>query len=328
MKGAGAGAASPGDYVYFKSVVPLHKISIGSKLWSYYDFGPKVVPPLVCIPGIAGTADVYYKQIMSLCMKGYRVISIDVPQVWNHHEWIHSFEKFLDSMNIHHVHIYGTSLGGFLAQIFAQHRPSVNWTPSFLLKRYLLTGIRDGPHEPFIADSVDFVVGQVETLSRDDLSSRLMLNVDVASIGSLMLPDSLITIMDTNDYSAVPQQLKEQLNERYPGARRAVLKTGGDFPFLSRPDEVNLYLQLHLRRVGVEPRSELVQGFTRDGSAGSSKDQRDGGDSFGNSGEDNGHHGSGGTDHDRHHCGSESHNSDEPIPTSTMLANTVLELVI
>ncbi|CAD6204892.1 unnamed protein product [Miscanthus lutarioriparius] len=354
MKGAGAGAASPGDYVYFKSVFPLHKISIGSKLWRYYDFGPKVVPPLVCIPGIAGTADVYYKQIMSLCMKGYRVISIDVPQVWNHHEWIHSFEKFLDSMNIHHVHIYGTSLGGFLAQIFAQHRPRrvkslvlsntflethkfaaampwspvVNWTPSFLLKRYLLTGIRDGPHEPFIADSVDFVVGQVETLSRDDLSSRLMLNVDVASVGSLMFPDSLITIMDTNDYSAVSQQLKEQLNERYPGARRAVLKTGGDFPFLSRPDEVNLYLQLHLRRVGVEPRSELVQGFTRNGSAGSSKDQKDGGDSFDNSGEDNGHHGSGGSDHDRQHCGSESHNSDEPIPTSTMLANTVLELVM
>lgn len=354
MKGVGGGAASPGDYVYFKSVVPLHKISIGSKLWRYYDFGPKVVPPLVCIPGIAGTADVYYKQIMSLCMKGYRVISIDVPQVWNHHEWIHSFEKFLDSMNIHHVHIYGTSLGGFLAQIFAEHRPRrvkslvlsntflethkfaaampwspvVNWTPSFLLKRYLLTGIRDGPHEPFIADSVDFVVGQVETLSRDDLSSRLMLNVNVASVGSLMLPDSLITIMDTNDYSAVPQQLKEQLNERYPGARRAVLKTGGDFPFLSRPDEVNLYLQLHLRRVGVEPRSELVQGFTRNGSAGSSKDQKDGGDSFDNSGGDNGHHGSGGSDHDRRHCASESHHSDEPIPTSTMLANTVLELVM
>ncbi|TVU31198.1 hypothetical protein EJB05_22876 [Eragrostis curvula] len=349
MKG-GSGGAAPGDYVYFKSVVPLHKISIGSKLWRYYDFGPKTVPPLVCIPGIAGTADVYYKQIMSLCMKGYRVISIDVPQVWNHHEWIHSFEKFLDSMNIHHVHIYGTSLGGFLAQIFAQHRPRrvkslvlsntflethkfaaampwspvVNWTPSFLLKRYLLTGIRDGPHEPFIADSVDFIVGQVETLSREDLSSRLMLNVNVASVGSLMLPDSLITIMDTNDYSAVPQQLKDQLNERYPGARRAVLKTGGDFPFLSRPDEVNLYLQLHLRRVGVEPRPDLVQGFTRNGSAGSSKDPKDGGDSFHDSPGDNGYRGSGGSDHVSPHCGSESHDSDEQIPTSTMLANTVL----
>ncbi|KAF8742758.1 hypothetical protein HU200_013565 [Digitaria exilis] len=344
MKGAGGGAAAPGDYVYFKSVVPLHKISIGPKLWRYYDFGPKVVPPLVCIPGIAGTADVYYKQIMSLCMKGYRVISIDVPQVWNHHEWIHSFEKFLDSMNIHHVHIYGTSLGGFLAQIFAQQRPRrvkslvlsntflethkfaaampwspvVNWTPSFLLKRYLLTGIRDGPHEPFIADSVDFVVGQVETLSRDDLSSRLMLNVNVSSVGSLMLPDSLITIMDTNDYSAVPQQLKDQLNERYPGARRAVLKTGGDFPFLSRPDEVNLYLQLHLRRVGVEPRPDLVQGFTGNGSAGNSMDQKDGGDSFNDSPGDSGHRRSAGSDHDARYWGSESHDSDEPIPTSTM----------
>uniref|UniRef100_A0A0D9XI45 Maspardin n=1 Tax=Leersia perrieri TaxID=77586 RepID=A0A0D9XI45_9ORYZ len=342
-----SGGAAPGDYVYFKSVVPLHKISIGQKLWRYYDFGPKTVPPLVCIPGIAGTADVYYKQIMSLSMKGYRVISIDVPQIWNHHEWIHSFEKFLDSMNIHHVHIYGTSLGGFLAQIFAQHRPRrvkslvlsntflethkfaaampwspvVNWTPSFLLKRYLLTGIRDGPHEPFIADSVDFVVSQVETLSRDDLSSRLMLNVNDASVGSLMLPDSFITIMDTNDYSAVPQQLKDQVNERYPGARRAVLKTGGDFPFLSRPDE------LHLRRVGVEPRPDLVQGFTHNnGSAGSSKDKKDGGNNFDNRPGDNGGTGSGGHDHETQNSGSESHDSDESIPTSTMLANTILGL--
>ncbi|RVX15346.1 Retrovirus-related Pol polyprotein from transposon RE1 [Vitis vinifera] len=41
-------------------------------------------------------------------------------------------------------------------------KSNVSWTPSFLLKRYVLTGIPDGPHEPFIADSVDFVVSQVE----------------------------------------------------------------------------------------------------------------------------------------------------------------------
>ncbi|XP_037495656.1 maspardin isoform X2 [Jatropha curcas] len=259
MKGV---SSAPGDYVYFKSQVPLHKIPIGTKQWRYYDFGPKVVPPLICLPGIAGTADVYYKQIMSLSMK---------------------------------VHLYGSSLGGFLAQLFAQHRPRrvrslilsntfldtrdfaaampwapvVSWTPSFLLKRYVLTGIRDGPHEPFIADSVDFVVSQVETLSREDLASRLTLNVDAASVGSLLLSDSCITIMDTNDYCAIPQQLKDQLGERYPEARRAYLKTGGDFPFLSRPDEVNLHLQLHLRRVGVEARPDLVRGIPKDGTGGS-----------------------------------------------------------
>ncbi|KAL0331392.1 UNVERIFIED_CONTAM: Maspardin [Sesamum angustifolium] len=261
--------SAPGDYVYFKSQVPLHKIPIGSKQWRYYDFGPKVVPPLICLPGTAGTADVYYKQIMALSMKGYRVISVDIPRVWNHQEWIQAFEKFLDAIDVHHIHLYGTSLGGFLAQLFAQHRPRrvkslvlsntfletnsfaaampwapfVGWTPSFLLKRYVLTGIRDGPHEPFIADSVDFVVAQVETLSRDDLASRLSLTVDAASVGPLLLSDSLITIMDTNDFCAIPQQLKDQVTERYPGARQAYLKSGGDFPFLSRPDEVNLHLQ-------------------------------------------------------------------------------------
>ncbi|KAM6569050.1 hypothetical protein CsatB_017035 [Cannabis sativa] len=297
--------SAPGDYIYFKSQVPLHKIPIGTKQWRYYDFGPKVVPPLICIPGTAGTADVYYKQIMALSMKGYRIISVDIPRVWNHQEWIQAFEKFLDAIDVHHIHLYGTSLGGFLAQLFAHHRPRrvrslvlsnsfldtrsfsaaipwapvVSWTPSFLLKRYVLTGIRDGPHEPFIADSVDFVVSQVETLSREDLASRLTLTVDAASVGSLLLSDSLITIMDTNDYCAIPQQLKDQLSERYPGARRAYLKSGGDFPFLSRPDEVNLHLQLHLRRVGVEARPDLIKSTPKEGNGGSpsekNKDKRE-----------------------------------------------------
>ncbi|KAJ6695607.1 ACID CLUSTER PROTEIN 33 [Salix koriyanagi] len=63
--------SAPGDYIHFKSQVPLHKIPIGTKQWRYYDFGPKAVPPLICLPGVAGTADVYYKQIMSLSMKAW-----------------------------------------------------------------------------------------------------------------------------------------------------------------------------------------------------------------------------------------------------------------
>nr|DAD18708.1 TPA_asm: hypothetical protein HUJ06_020171 [Nelumbo nucifera] len=151
----------------------------------------------------------------------------------------------------------------------------LSWTPSFLLKRYVLTGIRDGPHEPFIADAVDFVVSQVETLSRDDLASRLTLTVETTSVGPLLVSDSFITIMDTNDYCAIPQQLKDQIRERYPEARQAYLKTGGDFPFLSRPDEVNLHLQLHLRRVGVEARPDLVPGTPRGDSGGSPSEKND-----------------------------------------------------
>lgn len=83
-------------------------------------------------------------------------------------------------------------------------------------------------------------------------------------------------LLKTNDYCAIPQQLKDQLSERYPEARRAQLKTGGDFPFLSRSDEVNLHLQLHLRRVGVEARPDLVRGIPNDGTGGSYSESEDG----------------------------------------------------
>ena len=39
---------------------------------------------------------------------------------------------------------------------------------------------------------------QVETLSREDLASRLTLNVDVATVGSLLISDAYITIMDVS----------------------------------------------------------------------------------------------------------------------------------
>lgn len=281
------GMSGSGDYVHFKAHVPLHHIPIGSngtKQWRYYDYGPKSVAPLVCLSGTAGTADVFYKQILTLCLKGYRVIAADAPPVWTHQEWVSSFEKFLDALGCHHVHLYGTSLGGFLAQMFAQHRPRrvkslllsntfvdnhtfqasmswsalIGWAPEFVLKRYVLTGIRDGPQEPAIADSIDFVVSQLETLTRDELASRLTLNTLPAAVGQLGLADSSITIMDTNDYCAVQPFLKDQTSARYPGARRALLKTGGDFPFLSRADEVNLHAQLHLRRAGVEGALAMV----------------------------------------------------------------------
>ncbi|KAK9048934.1 hypothetical protein SSX86_032099, partial [Deinandra increscens subsp. villosa] len=130
--------------------VPLLKVfKIGTKQWRYYDFGPKVVPPLICLPGTAGTADVYYKQIMALSIKGYRVISVDIPCVWNSLEWVQAFEKFLDVIDVHHIHLYGTSLGGFLALLFAQHRPrrvkSLVLSNAFLETKYFAAAMPWAP---------------------------------------------------------------------------------------------------------------------------------------------------------------------------------------
>ena len=47
-----------------------------------------------------------------------------------------------------------------------------------------------------------------------------------------------------NDQSALSEAVKDEVYKCFPEARRAQLKTGGNFPYLSRADEVNLFLQV------------------------------------------------------------------------------------
>lgn len=39
-----------------------------------------------------------------------------------------------------------------------------------------------------------------------------------------------------------------QLHSFYEGSTIALMKTGGDFPYLSRADEFNVYLGIHFKR--------------------------------------------------------------------------------
>ena len=45
--------------------------------WKIFDCGSKEVTcPLVCIPPVSGSADIFYLQCIALSNKGYRVISV------------------------------------------------------------------------------------------------------------------------------------------------------------------------------------------------------------------------------------------------------------
>jgi maspardin len=46
------------------------------------------------------------------------------------------------------------------------------------------------------------------------------------------------------DESALSQRCKEEMYKCYPNAKRAHLKSGGNFPYLSRSGEVNLMIQV------------------------------------------------------------------------------------
>lgn len=50
-----------------------------SKIWSLYDAGPRSIRcPLIFLPPVSGTADVFFQQILALTGWGYRVIAVSM----------------------------------------------------------------------------------------------------------------------------------------------------------------------------------------------------------------------------------------------------------
>lgn len=43
--------------------------------------------------------------------------------MWRHEDWARSFDRFVDHLRARRVHLIATSLGGFLAQVYASLRP-------------------------------------------------------------------------------------------------------------------------------------------------------------------------------------------------------------
>lgn len=120
-----------------------------------------------------------------------------------------------------------------------------------------------------IRDSIDFMSERLDRLSQQELASRLTLNCINSYVEPQTLQDLSMTIIDVSivffnflfinllnvfklifkvfDDCAISERVKQELYKMYPKAKRAHLKTGGNFPYLSRPDEVNLHIFIHLR---------------------------------------------------------------------------------
>ncbi|GBP13943.1 Maspardin [Eumeta japonica] len=267
------------EYLSFRSSIPLRKIVVdcdGSKTWRIYDSGPKSVScPVICLPPVSGTADVFFRQVMGLAARGVRVIAAESPAYWNIKEWCDGFKRLLDYLELDKVHLFGASLGGFIAQKFAElthncprvislvlcntftdtsifeykDSSALFWLlPSVMLKRMLMANFTTEKNDKRIKESIEFMTERLESLTQADLASRLTLNCSTGYVQANRLSNMPVTIMDVWDDSALSSHVREDLHKCYPHAKLAHLKNGGNFPYLSRSDEVNLHLLIHLRQ--------------------------------------------------------------------------------
>lgn len=274
--------ATSKEYGSFRSAVAKRSVAVEhgeeQRIWELYDFGPREVRcPLILIPPASGTADVYFKQQVSLGSAGFRTISVDAPAYWTHDEWCNGFLKLIDQLLLDQVHLFGSSLGGFLAQRFAQYTTgsqrvrsltlcnsftdtaffdgaskakTFKFMPAFVMKQMILDNYQKHAVEHSIRDSIDFMVERLDLIPREALASRLTLNMAPAYIEPQAIASQGIEIMSlyTLDQNAITSRVVTDFEKCYPEARAGQMKTGGNFPYLANDQEVNMFIKLVLRK--------------------------------------------------------------------------------
>ncbi|XKL65420.1 hypothetical protein PGB90_008840 [Kerria lacca] len=281
------------EYVHFRSSVPLRNICVDNskgESWKVYDAGPKIIrSPVIFLPPTCGTADIYFRQLVYLSSIGYRAIAVESPcSYWTVNEWCLGFKLLLDHLRLEKVHLFGASLGGFLAQKFVEftyqcprvislflcntfidteifdltETSSLFWLlPTVFLKRLIMPSLITKSFDPDIIAAVDFVSERVKSLTQADFASRLTINCSASRVHiENMRGVRAITIMDVFDEYALSSPIREEIYELYPYAKLAQLKNGGNFPYLSKFEEVNIHINIHLRKFETETCSpRLIQ---------------------------------------------------------------------
>lgn len=276
-------------YANFRAWVPRNMLSVGVRHpqpWLYYDWGPRSYPePLICFHSLIGSPESFFHQVISLAPRGYRVLSIQIPPYWTIVEFCEAFHAFLDMLNLSRIHIYAAGLGGFLALQYAAQKPErissivlthafldcdpinttvpysasvLRWLPDFLVRSTIRSLFPKGRTSLHQANAAEFSIGHTMTAPRELLASRLALFATSSTVVSrLHIPESRITLIDTLDRPASSLQTSERTASELKGARRAFLKEGGDFPFLSVPDDVIVHLVVHMRRHAASPTAPM-----------------------------------------------------------------------
>merc|ERR1712107_159108 len=130
----------------------------------------------------------------------------------------------------------------------------INFMPTPLLRQAMQdTFPQGGFMELSVKQAIDWVAQQMNDLSGNDLASRLSLNCGQSEVFGIRLQDNYLTILESNGETMVPDELRRQLKGLYSDARFAQLKSSGDFPYLSQPEEVTLFIEVHLRSLGIYP---------------------------------------------------------------------------
>lgn len=268
-------------YKQFCSKYPLKKLSMPKSdlVWCYYDINPRYENVIVFLHGVCGTAGCFFYQMDYLAKLGCRVISLQYPCYSYLKNWIKNLCNILEYLNIKKAHFFASDLGGYLIQLYSKLYPSrveslilcnsyrstedfasiaslrsvygkvYSFFPHMLLKKIILENyiyLNYSRVDLKEKNSLEFMSNELDLISGADLGGRISLQLSGEVVDGIYVPDRNITILQTLN-NLHSDQINDDMRSAYPQAKHAIMKSGGQFPYLSRHEEVNLYVSVHLR---------------------------------------------------------------------------------
>ena len=165
-------------------------------------------------------------------------------------------------------------VNGFMnSALFSEYSPLNDFyilAPKFLLSTKIINLFDHLKDKEFMNNdeilySIEYMLDYVsEESSRGQLASRLSLISDEKRVNIKKITKKLVdmpgsptkfTIIDCMDDENLiyPHSLRTELHKNYPysdsNIRLCLMKNGGSFPYISRVDEFNIYLTVHLRSI-------------------------------------------------------------------------------
>jgi maspardin len=259
---------------HFQRRFPLIRWSAEGADWTFRDTDQDAARiPLVLLPGAGGTGDVFYRTMEGL-RDTRRVVSVSYPALDDANAMVSGLLAVLTAAGIETFDLFGSSLGGYVAQLCALRAPhrvrrcmfantfyDVSWlqkkisreklasTPASEHLETTLMQLRSaGEETPAKADFKHTMLALVGTLQTPEMAKSALLAVLGATpIPKVNRPASQIALLDARDDAVVDDSTREAMRTRYLGSKQFKLNVGGHYPALLNPTEFTAALMTHFQ---------------------------------------------------------------------------------
>ncbi|KAK1933478.1 hypothetical protein X943_003833 [Babesia divergens] len=257
------------------------------------------LPSVVLLHGICGTAGCYFYIVNKLAEAGVRCISAQYPEYYSPDEWIAGLLHFIEYLKLSKPLVFGSDLGGYLLQLFVETYPEsvcsialcnsyrrtdgfssspdfrglygrlYSVLPHMILRNIYIDSYICPPKGPRSATKVpvlehmarEFMAHELDQLSASELGSRISLQMSTDYVDDYVIrrisPNRILIIETSNNN--IPEELNDDMLVAYRDAKIATMRAGGDFPYLTKPDEIVTFLLVHLTNVCLLQNEKNIQ---------------------------------------------------------------------